>query len=80
MKFLIVNTDYPAFIEWLYAGNPGLHLASFGEQHRVRVDTLFGMADFYSSNLRRLGHEAWNVVTNIEPMQKAMGQRARGQV
>jgi hypothetical protein len=38
---------------------------------RVRVESLFGVADFYSGNLRKLGHEAWDIHANNEFMQKA---------
>ena len=38
---------------------------------RVRNDSLFGVADFYSSNLRKLGHEVRDVHTDNEFMQKA---------
>jgi hypothetical protein len=71
MKFLILNTDYPEFLQWLYAQHPGLEEQSYEEQMRARVESLFGVADFYSSNLRRLGHEAHDVHANNEFMQKA---------
>ena len=70
MKFLILNTDYPEFLRWLYAQHPGLEKQPYEEQHRVRMDSLFGTADFYSSNLQKLGCEAWDVIANIKPMQK----------
>src|ERR1041384_2869313 len=35
------------------------------------MDTQFGVADFYSRNLRKLGHEAWDIHANNELMQKA---------
>lgn len=38
---------------------------------RVRVESLFGVAGFYSSNLRKLGHEARDIHANNELMQKA---------
>jgi len=71
MKFLILNTDYPEFLRWLYAQHPGLEKQPYEEQMRVRVESLFGVADFYSSNLRKLGHEAWDIHANNEFMQKA---------
>jgi hypothetical protein len=71
MRFLIINTDYPAFLKQLYARHPGLAERSYDEQYRVRMDSLFGIADFYSTNLRRLGHEAWDVIANAEPLQRA---------
>ncbi len=70
MKFLILNTDYSDFLYWLYSEHAGLEKQSYEEQRRVRMESLFGTADFYSSNLCRLGHEAWDIIANIEPMQK----------
>ncbi len=61
MRFLILNTDYPAFLRWLYAQHPRLEHEPYEEQMRVRMETLFGVADFYSRNLRKLGYEAWDV-------------------
>lgn len=70
MRFLIVNTDYPAFLCSLYAKYPGLEHSSYQEQMRVRMASLFGVADFLSGRLHELGHEAWDVHANNEPMQK----------
>ncbi len=70
MRFLILNTDYPEFLRWLYGQNPGLGEKSYDEQLRVRMESLFGVADFYSSNLSKLGHEAWDVHINNEFMQR----------
>jgi hypothetical protein len=70
MRFLVVNTDYGPFIEWLYSRNPGLAHVPFDEQQRARDATMFGVADFYARNLRALGHEVLNVYANIEPMQR----------
>lgn len=74
MRFMVVNTDYPLFIEWLYRRHAGLERASFEQQQRVRDATLFGVADFYASNLRALGHEVLNVYANVEPMQRRWAQ------
>ncbi len=71
MKFLIINTDYPEFLSWLYTRNTGLEEKSYDEQMRVRMDSLFGVADFYSSNLKKLGHEAWDIHANNQIMQNA---------
>ncbi|MEM4218057.1 MAG: glycosyltransferase [Candidatus Methanomethylicaceae archaeon] len=80
MKFLILNTDYPEFLRWLYAQHPGLKKQPYEEQMKARVESLFGVADFYSSNLRKLGHEAWDIHANNEFMQKAWAREhgARG--
>ena len=71
MRFLIVNTDYRGFTGWLYARHPGLERRSYDEQMKIRNASLFGVADFYSSNLRRLGHEAHDIRVNNEFMQHA---------
>ena len=71
MKWLILNTDYPHFLESLYEGHPGLASRSYDEQMRMRNESLFGTADFFSSNLARLGHQAWDVHFNNEPLQRA---------
>ncbi len=74
LRFLIVKTDYPAFLRWLYAVNPGLIDLPYTEQIRVRNDSAFGFADFYSENLRRLGHEVYDIYANNEAMQRAWGR------
>lgn len=71
MKFLILNTDYPEFLEWLYEKHPGLAQEPYERQMVVRNDSLFGVADFYSRNLRALGHEAWDIHVNNPSMQTA---------
>lgn len=71
MKFLIINADYPAFLQWFYDGNPGLTDSPYNEQIRARNATLFGVADFYSGSLIRQGHEAWDVHFNNDFIQHA---------
>lgn len=71
MKFLILNADYPEFLRTLYSENEGLKLQPYEEQLRLRNESLFGVADFYSSNLRRLGHEAYDIHVNNGWMQRA---------
>ncbi|BCA54467.1 hypothetical protein W02_16070 [Nitrospira sp. KM1] len=75
MKILIVNTDYPDFLDWLYQEHAGLDERSYEEQIRVRAGSLYGVADFYSSNLRVLGHEAHDIYANNETLQLAWAFR-----
>ena len=70
MRFLLLDFDYPAFLDWLYAENPGLHKKPFDEQLRVTTDTCFGQVGFWTSNLRVLGHEAYEIHVSNEFMQK----------
>src|SRR6266566_3016974 len=70
MRVLIVDTYYSAFLSTLYAQHPDLALQPYSEQWRALMDQCFGTADFYSSNLIALGHEATEVVVNCEPLQR----------
>lgn len=71
MRLLTLNTDYAEFLLWLYTQHPGLERLPHEEQMRARNDSLFGVADFYSYNLRELGHEAYDVYARNEWMQRA---------
>src|SRR5262245_25300893 len=71
MRFLIVETDYPSFLNWLYAENPDLKHKSYEEQMQVRLESLFGSEMFYAGNLRKLGHEAHQIFFNNEALQTA---------
>lgn len=71
MKILIISADYPSYRDWLYQAHPGLDKRTYQEQLAVRVGQPFGIGDFYSQNLRALGHEAWNIHVGNELMQKA---------
>jgi hypothetical protein len=68
---MILNVDYFDYLSWLYSHHPGLEKQPYDEQMRVRNESLFGTVDFYSSNLRNLGFEAYDIYTNNEFMQKA---------
>ncbi len=71
MRWLVVNTDYPGFLRAHYSARPRLYRAPYAEQLRARRDTLFGVADFYSSNLTELGQQAWEVYANNVSIQRA---------
>jgi spore maturation protein CgeB len=75
MRFLLLSTDYPAFLTSMYSQHPGLEHESYERQVQVRAESLFGLADFYSRNLRRLGHEASEIDVNNEFMQKAWARQ-----
>jgi hypothetical protein len=71
MRFLIVDTDYPSFLNWLYAQDPGLENKSYEMQLQARAESLFACGVSYSSNLRKLGHEAYHLFVNNEFLQTA---------
>src|SRR5713101_5402021 len=71
MRFLILDCDYAEFLLWLYAQHPGLERECYEKQRRVRVESMFGGPYLYSDNLRKLGHEAYDVYPKNKHMQKS---------
>jgi spore maturation protein CgeB len=69
LRVLILNTDYEAFLEDLYAEHPGLAEQSYDEQMAARNRSLFGVADFYSEGLKANGLEAADIHLNNRAMQ-----------
>jgi spore maturation protein CgeB len=69
MKIVIVDTYYEAFLANHYGATPGLSYGSYEQQHRALLDRSFGTSDAYSRNLRQLGHEATELISNCRPMQ-----------
>jgi spore maturation protein CgeB len=71
VRILIVDTYYQAFADAHYAARPGLAAQSYAAQHASLMAERFGTSDAYSLQLRALGHEAKEVVANVEPLQRA---------
>lgn len=70
MRVVIVDTYYPAFLDAVYAQTPDLADRGYEEQWRILMNECFGTADFYSRNLKLLGHEATEIVFNCAPLQR----------
>lgn len=70
MKFFIINTDYKKFLWEDAEKNPAVYTKSFKDQLEHRYDSLFGMSNFYSKNLKLLGHEAIDIIANHQSIQK----------
>jgi hypothetical protein len=77
MRILILNADYPRFLDWLYRGQEELETASYAIQMAARNASLFGVADFYSRNFAALGHPAAEIHVNNARLQAAWA-RERG--
>jgi hypothetical protein len=71
MRFLVINHDHPQFQRWFYSTLENVESKSYDELMALRYASLFGLAGFYSTNLRSLGYEAWDVRVNDEILQKA---------
>jgi hypothetical protein len=70
MRFLIVDTIYGGFLQWLYnERHPGLAGKSFAEQYDAQVQGFFHTAGAWSEPLRRLGHQVLDVSANNAPQQ-----------
>ncbi len=69
MKFLIVDTYYPRFLQ---SALPAI-MAAGGDYETMReriLELRFGTADFYSRNLKKLGHDAQDIIFNCAPLQQ----------
>jgi len=71
MRILVLNADYPRFLAWLYRRNAGLETASYVAQMEARNASLFGLANFYSTNFMALGHQAAEIHVNNISLQSA---------
>jgi spore maturation protein CgeB len=70
VRFLILTADYPAFLCWFYTQHRGLEVRPYAEQLRMRRESLYNEAFFFSDNLKKLGHEAHDIYVNNASMQK----------
>lgn len=71
MRVLVLNADYPSFLNTLYLSKPGLENSAYGIQMAARNESLFGVADFYSKNFRAQGHVAEEIHVNNPWLQYA---------
>jgi spore maturation protein CgeB len=71
MRILVLNADYPRFLDWLYRRQPGLENARYAAQLAARNASLFGVANFYSKNFAALGHPAAELHVNNPWLQAA---------
>ena len=71
MRILVLNADYPRFLDWLYRREQGLESGSYARQMAARNASLFGVADFYSRNFAAAGHSAAEIHVNNPWLQSA---------
>jgi glycosyltransferase involved in cell wall biosynthesis len=68
-SFLIVDTYYPAFLATFHENHRELVGSDYEEALGALMATCFGTSDFYSKNLRLLGHDAADVIANDRVLQ-----------
>lgn len=71
MRVLIVDHYYRAVTDWIYSQESGLARSLYADQHARIDDALFGQTSFEVAALKQLGHEAWDCLVNIRPLQEA---------
>lgn len=70
MKILIIDTYYQRFLKGFRKDNPKYIKYSYQEYKDKLIKSCFGTSDFYSYNLRKLGHDVEDIVINDEFLQK----------
>ena len=70
MRFLILDTLYRQFVDFVYASHPGLETQPSCEQLDIIYGYGFGKADFLMRNLRAQGHEATQILVNVPQLQR----------
>jgi spore maturation protein CgeB len=71
LRIAIVDTYYEPVLADLYGSEQQLAHAHYDQQLARLIDLRFGTADAYSRELRSLGHEAWDIIANCLPLQRA---------
>jgi len=70
MRILIIDHYYPAYLDYLYKKNSDFFYLNYNEQKNAIFNNCFGVANFYSKNLKKLGHVAQEIIYNNEVLQK----------
>lgn len=70
LKILLVDTYYPAFLETFRKNHPEFAQNDYESALDSLMAKCFGTADFYSKNLRLLGHDAVDVIANDRLLQE----------
>lgn len=70
MKIFIIDTYYENFLNDFYSKNEEIKYKNCNEQKSALLAEQFGTADFYSKNLKKLGHQAEEFIVNNEILQK----------
>jgi len=70
LRLLIVDSYYPYFLKSFYKAHPEVKSLPYAGHWQSLMSECFGTADFYSSNLKELGHEAHEVIVNNEELQR----------
>lgn len=70
MKILMIDAPYDEFLHAIYREDCALENACCEDQLCAVMQRCFGAADFYTHALRKLGHDATDLLWNAVPMQR----------
>lgn len=68
-RFLIIDSYYPKFLKGIYKKYPQLSRQKYSKQLNFLLEQNFGTSDFYSKNLKKLGHQAEDIIANDKQLQ-----------
>lgn len=71
VRLLIVDHYYGAVTDRIYRRQSGLARSAYSDQRAGVDDALFGQTSFEVAALQALGHDAWDCLVNIRPLQEA---------
>lgn len=71
VKLQRITTNYPGYLTHFYKTRPGLASQSYATQHTALMWDANGWADFWSVALGKIGYVVDEVISNVEPAQKA---------
>ena len=69
MKILFLYNYYNKFLESFYSHHPEVSDLDFEAHRALLMEQRFGTSDVFSHNLKKLGHEAQEIVTNDRRLQ-----------
>jgi len=70
MKIFIIDLYYSRFLDNFYEKCPEMINKNYEQQKKTLFSECFGTADFFSKNLKKLGHQAKEIILNNEILQK----------
>ncbi|MDI6717339.1 MAG: glycosyltransferase, partial [Actinomycetota bacterium] len=79
-RFLIIDPYYENFLNAFYKKHPQVLAYDYDNALKALMAECFGTADFYSSNLISLGHEAVDVIANDRVLQQKWAKQNRVKV
>ena len=74
MNILILDNYYDNFLRQFYSQHPELDTLDFESHRALLMAQHFGTSDVYSYNLKNLGHEAQEIITNDDRLQMKWAQ------